>query len=80
MQETYNFLIVSDDFKISQLGHLGDSVCWASSFCLGHDLTVHEFEPLIGVSAVSSQPALDCLSLSPACTRSLSLSLSLSQK
>ena len=29
---------------------------------MGHDLTVHEFEPLTGLSAVSAEPASDPLS------------------
>ena len=43
-------------------------------FGSGHDLTVHEFEPLIGLSAVSMELASDPLSLSlwtsPACALS----------
>ena len=32
---------------------LGSSVSWASDFSLGHDLRVCEFEPHIGLTAVS---------------------------
>ena len=35
------------------------------TFVLGHDLTVHEFEPHIGLSAVSAEPASDPLSAPP---------------
>ena len=36
------------------LGHLGGLVNSASNFGSGHDLTVHEFEPHVGLSAVST--------------------------
>ena len=61
---------------------LGASVCWASNFGSGHDLSVCGFEPCVRLCADSSEPgACFCfyvsLSLcpSPACTLSLSLSL-----
>ena len=57
-------------------GHLGGSVSWASDFSSGHDLMIHEFEPRVGLSAGSAEPAWDSLpplSLcpSPACAFSL---------
>ena len=45
-------------------------------FSSGHDLTVHEFEPHIGLSAVSTEPPSDPLSLSLSATSLLMLSLS----
>ena len=33
-----------------------------ADFDSGHDLTVHEFEPRVGLSAVGTEPALDPLS------------------
>ena len=69
------------------VGHLGGSVGQASDFGSGRDLTVHEFEPCVGLCADSSEPGAcfgfwGSLSLcpSPACTLSLSLSLSLKNK
>ena len=38
------------------MGHLGGSVCWASDFGSGHDLTVRGFEPRVGLCADSSEP------------------------
>ena len=64
-------------------GHLGGSVDWTSNFVSGHDLTVREFEPLIGLCSDSLDPR-SCfrfcvsLSLCPSPTHSLSLCLSLS--
>ena len=52
-----------------------------SDFRSGHDLTVRGFEPRMGLSAVSTEPALDPLyplSLPLLLALSLSLSLSLS--
>ena len=37
-------------------GHLGASVGQASDFHSGHDLAVHEFEPLVPLYADSSEP------------------------
>ena len=37
-------------------GHLGGSVSWTSDFGSGHDLTVHGFEPHIGLCADRSEP------------------------
>ena len=53
------------------------SVGGASDFGSGHDLAVHEFEPHIGLAAVSTEPTLDPLSpsLCPSPTCSLSFSL-----
>ena len=50
--------------KIRILGQLGGSVGEASGLGSGHDLTVCEFEPRIGLSAVSVEPASDPVSLS----------------
>ena len=52
------------------------------NFSSGHDLTIREFEPHKGLSAVSWEPALDPLSssLSAPPPLTLALSLSLSQK
>ena len=63
------------------LGRLDGSVGSASDFSSGHDLTVGEFEPHVGLCADSSEPGA-CfgfcifLSLCPSSTHSLSLSLS----
>ena len=51
-------------------------------FGSGHDLTVHEFEPRIGLCADSVETAWDSLSphcLYPSPARTLSLSLSLNK-
>ena len=45
-----------------------------------HDLTVREFEPLVGLCADGVEPAWDSLSLSPCLSPILSLFLSLSLK
>ena len=58
----------------------------SDDFGSGHDLTVSEFEPRIGLTALSAEPALDplppCLSAPSLLkhTRTCSLSLFLSQK
>ena len=64
------------------LGHLGGSVGYASDFGSGTIyLTVCEFEPRIGLAAVSTEPASDPLSpslslpLPLVCAHALSLSL-----
>ena len=61
---------------------LSGSVGQVSDFGSGHDLTVHEFKPQIGLSVVSTDLASDPLfpSLSAPPPLVLSLSLSLSQK
>ena len=61
-------------------GRLHGSFGWASDFGSGHDITVCEFEPLIGLTPVCAEPALDPLSpfLSAPPLLVLSLSLSLS--
>ena len=68
----------------NKLGCLGGSVSWVSNFGSGRDLTVHEFQPHIGLSAVRAEPASDPLSPSrsapPPLAPSLSLSLSLKNK
>ena len=62
--------------KIESLpGCLSGSVGWAADFGSGHDFTVREFEPHIGLSAVSAEPASDPLfplSLRPSPARALS--------
>ena len=45
-------------------GHLGGSIGKVSDFGSGHDLTVHGFEPHLGLCADSSEPALVSVSLS----------------
>ena len=47
--------------KFLYKGHLGGSAGCMSDFGSGHDLAVREFEPLIGLCADSSEPALDPL-------------------
>ena len=47
---------------LSGEGCLGGSVGWASDFSSGHDLTAHELEPHIGLSALSTEPAPDHVS------------------
>ena len=49
-------------------------------FGSGHGLIVHEFEPHIGLSAVSTEPALDPLSSPLSAPPLLVLSRALSQK
>ena len=43
-------------------GHLGGSVSEVSDWGSCHDLTVSEFEPHIGLSVVSTEPAWEPLS------------------
>ena len=64
------------------LGHLGGSVSWASDFSSGHDLTVCEFEPRVGLCADASKPGAASHSVSPSVSAPplLMLCLSLSQK
>ena len=57
-------------------GHLGGSVGQVSDFSSGHDLTVHEFEPHIELTAVSVENALDPLFFSAPPLLMLFLSLS----
>ena len=47
--------------SIPFLGHQGGSVRGASDFGSGHDLTVYEFEPHLGLYAVIVEPASDLL-------------------
>ena len=54
--------------------------CQALDFGLGHDLTVHEIEPCIGLCADSAEPAWDSLSPSLSAPPPFMLCLSLSQK
>ena len=65
-------------------GGEGRSVGQVSDFGSGHDLKVCEFEPRVGLSAVSAKPALDplspSLSLCPSPAHALSLSLPLKNK
>ena len=56
------------------VGHLGGSVGQVSDFGSGHDLRVPEFEPCIGLAAVSAEPTSDGSSVPP-----LSAPLSLSK-
>ena len=62
------------DQKKTLEGHLCGLVGRAANFSSGHDLRVCEFEPRIGLSAVSTEPAWDPLSPShypsPACALS----------
>ena len=51
--------------KTRILGRLGGSVGWASDFGSGHDLTVCEFEPCIGLCADSLEPGACSGSVSP---------------
>ena len=61
-------------------GRLGDSVSQVSDFGSGHDLADREFEPHIGLAAVSMETAADPLSLfSLPCLCAHALVLSLSQ-
>ena len=66
-------------FKKKKVERLGGSVCWASDFSSGHDLTVCEFESRVGLCADSSEPGARfrfCVSLPlcPSPTHALSLS------
>ena len=54
-------------------GPPGGSVGKASDFGSVYDLTVHEFKPHMGLSAVSMEPALNPLSPSLSAPPSLSL-------
>ena len=62
------------------MGHLGGSVAYASHFGSGHDLAVWEFEPRVGLAAVSTEPASGPLSPSLSAPPPLELSLSLKNK
>ena len=63
------------------MGRLGGSVGWASDFGSGHDLTVHELEPHVGLRAHSSEPgASDSVSPSLSAPPALMLCRSLCQK
>ena len=58
---------ICSDIKVVAQGCLGGSVSQASDFGPGHDLTVCEFEPHIGLCADSSRPGACfrfCVSLS----------------
>ena len=64
-------------------GYLSGSAGWASDFGSGHDLTVHEFKPCIGLCVDSSEPEACfgfCVSISLCPVPAHALSLSLSQK
>ena len=66
-----------------KLGCLGGSVSKVSNFGSGHDLTVREFEPYIGLCADSSEPGACfgfCVSFSLSAPPRLKLCLSLCQK
>ena len=62
------------------LGRLGGSAGEASDFGSGRDLTICEFEPRIGLSAVSAESALDPVSLSLPALPLLMLARALSHK
>ena len=62
------------------MGCLGGLVGGASDFDSGHDLMVLEFQPHIGLAAVSAEPSLDPLSLSPSSPPSPVLFLCLKNK
>ena len=69
-------------FKIFILGRLGGPVGYASDFGSGHDLTVCEFEPCVGLCADSSEPGVCfgfCVSLSVPLPYSHSVFLCLSK-
>ena len=51
--------------KMVDMGRLGGSVCQASDFRSGHDLTVPGYEPPIGLCADSSEPGAASDSVSP---------------
>ena len=59
---TESQLLYSKEIHVPR--HLSGSVRYASDFGSGHDLTVHGFEPQIGIRADSAEPAWDSLSLS----------------
>ena len=64
------------------MGRLGGSVGWASDFGSGHDLTVREFEPRIGLWADGSEPGACfrfCVSLSLSAPPPFMLCLSVSK-
>ena len=52
----HSILVTIRLVKNGFLGHLGGSVGWASDFGSGHDLTVPEFDPCVGLCADSSEP------------------------
>ena len=56
---------VFSSIKMNIAGHLGGLVSWASDFGSGHDLTVREFKPCIGLCADSSEPRVCFGSVSP---------------
>ena len=60
-----------------RLGSLGGPVGSMFDFGSGHDLMVHEFEPHMGLSAVSAEPASDLLSPSLSAPTLLVCALSL---
>ena len=69
--------------NIKNVGPLGGSVGRASAFGSGHDLAVCEFEPRVGLCAVSSEPEACfgfCVSLSLSAPPLLMLCLSLKNK
>ena len=66
--------------NVQTMGRLGGSVGHASDLGSGHDLMVHEFEPHIGLSALSTDPLLSPSFSAPPPARALSLSLSVKNK
>ena len=70
------------EFKMKG-GRLGGSVGWASDFSSGHDLTVREFEPRVGLCADRSEPGACfrfCVSISLSAPPLLMLCLCLKNK
>ena len=67
-QLSEHFLMENTNFILKILeGRLGGSVGWASDFGSGHDLTVREFKPHVGLCADGSEPGACfgfCVSLS----------------
>ena len=67
--------IVHSEYQNCFLGYLGGSVSPTLDLSSGHDLTVHEIEPHVGLCADRGEPAWDSLSLCSPYLCSLSLSL-----
>ena len=65
--------------KLDTMGSLGGSVDWAFDFSSGQDLTVHGFEPCVGLCADGQEPgACFQFCVSPSNPPLLALCLSLS--
>ena len=77
------FMLCLSLSKINKQGRLGGSVSWAADFGSGHDLTVREFEPRVGLWADGSEPGACfgfCISFSLCPSPAHALSYSVSQK